>query len=98
VFGDNQTLVFVTIDPNSEAPVHSHPEEQMGTIIDGECEFEIDGHRRLLRRGDAYVVPSNVPHGARTGETVCLAIDTFAPPRAALAEAIEELQRAKHEQ
>jgi len=54
------------MEPNRVAPVHSHTEEQIGTIIEGEYEFELNGVKRLIRKGDVYVVPPNVPHGAVT--------------------------------
>lgn len=34
VFGEKILLSFVYMEPNRVAPVHSHPEEQIGTIRD----------------------------------------------------------------
>lgn len=81
VFGEKLLLSFVHMEPNSEAPVHSHPEEQIGTMIEGEYEFELNGEKRMIRKGDVYIVPPNVPHGARTYDKSCLALDIFSPPR-----------------
>ncbi|MGH2830144.1 MAG: cupin domain-containing protein [Actinomycetota bacterium] len=89
VFGRNMTLSFVWLDPHSAAPVHEHAEEQMGTIIDGSLEFELCGEKRLLRRGDVYVVPPFVSHGAVTGDEPCLCLDAFSPPREALRRAAQ---------
>src|SRR5579871_4985121 len=69
VFGKNLLVYFVSFDPYAEAPVHQHAEEQMGTILEGEMEFELDGVKRLLRPGDVYFAPPYVPHGARTYAT-----------------------------
>lgn len=101
VFGRNLTLSFVSMEPNSVAPVHQHPQEQIGTVIEGSYEFELDGVKRVVRRGDVYVVPPNVPHGAVTLDEGCLVLDVFSPPREAFAElmerAIPELQEAGQE-
>jgi quercetin dioxygenase-like cupin family protein len=86
VFGQNMTLSFVFMEPNSVAPMHQHPQEQIGTIIEGSYEFELDGEKRVVRKGDVYVVPPNVPHGAVTHDESCLALDVFSPPRDAFAE------------
>ena len=98
VFGRNMTLSFVYMEPNSLAPVHQHPQEQIGTVIDGSYEFELGGDKKVVRKGDVYVVPPNVPHRAVTHEEGCLVLDVFSPPREAFAElmeqAIPELQQA----
>ena len=102
IFGHGVMMSFVYMQPNSVATVHAHPEEQMGTIIEGEYEFELNGVRRMCRRGDVYVVPPGVPHGARTFARPCIALDVFAPPRggfrelwqAALAESIQREAQA----
>ena len=93
VSGENLMMSFVYMDPNSIAPEHSHSEEQMGTIIDGEYEFEINGVRRMCRKGDVYFIPPNVPHAARTYEKSCLALDVFNPPRAAFTALMEAAKK-----
>jgi len=97
VFGHNLTLSFVSMRPHSVAPVHQHPQEQIGTVIEGSYEFELAGQKRVVRRGDVYMVPPNVPHGAVTHEEGCLVLDVFSPPREAfdeiMAQAVAELGR-----
>lgn len=86
VFGRNLTLSFVSMEPHSVAPVHQHPQEQIGTVIEGSYEFELAGEKKVVRKGDVYMVPPNVPHGAVTHEEGCLVLDAFSPPREAFAE------------
>ena len=88
VLGDRLMVNFVSFDPHTEAPVHWHEEEQITYVMDGEFEFEVAGETRMMRRGDAVVIPPNVPHGARTRESSCLEIDVFHPPRRGLLEAM----------
>ena len=88
ILGDNVMANLVHIDPHTEAPVHWHEEEQISIVIDGEFEFEVNGEKRLMKRGDAVVIPPNVPHGARTHDSKCLEMDVFHPPRKGLLEAM----------
>lgn len=88
VLGDNLMVNFVQLDPHTEAPVHWHEEEQISIVLHGEFEFEVNGEKQVLRRGQAVVIPPNVPHGARTYDKSCLEIDVFYPPRAGLLEAM----------
>ncbi|HUY55709.1 MAG TPA: cupin domain-containing protein [Candidatus Nanopelagicaceae bacterium] len=84
LLGERTMLMAVHFEPNTEAPVHVHDEEQITLVVEGELEFEIDGDVRRLTPGMAAVVPANVPHGARTKEVACLEFDVFNPPRQAL--------------
>jgi len=94
VLGESLLVNFVHFEPHTEAPLHSHAEEQIAFVIDGEFEFEIAGEKRTLRRGMAAVIPPNVPHAARTYEKSCLEVDVFHPPRRALLEAMEQASQA----
>jgi quercetin dioxygenase-like cupin family protein len=86
VLGERTMVNFVSFEPHTEAPVHVHEEEQIVVVLDGEFEFNIDGDVRTMRVGDVAVIPSWVPHGARTLETSCREIDVFNPPRRSLLE------------
>jgi quercetin dioxygenase-like cupin family protein len=86
VLGDQLMANFVRYDRNTTAPLHTHEEEQITVVIEGELEFDLAGDRRIMRPGMAAVVPPGVPHGARTHDTSCLEIDIFHPPRQALLE------------
>jgi len=83
VSGQRIMLSHVSIQPNSEAPLHSHPEEQMGIILEGEFEMTIGDETRLLKKGDMYIVPPNVKHGGVTHSKGLVALDAFSPPREA---------------
>jgi quercetin dioxygenase-like cupin family protein len=86
VVGNKLMANFVRFRPNTVAPVHTHEEEQITVVIEGEFEFDLGGEIRIMRPGMAAVVPSGVPHGARTNDTSCFEIDIFHPPRRALLE------------
>lgn len=86
VVGASLMANFVRFQPNTVAPVHTHEEEQITVVIDGEFEFDLAGDVRIMRPGMAAVVPPGVSHGARTHDTDCFEIDIFHPPRRALLE------------
>lgn len=88
VLGDKLMINFVSFEPNTEAPLHWHEEEQISFVVDGEFEFEVAGEKHMLRRGQAVVIPPNVPHAARTYDSTCLEVDLFHPPRRGLLEAM----------
>ncbi|MCH8799275.1 MAG: cupin domain-containing protein [Chloroflexi bacterium] len=80
-WGDNMLLSLVEIDANSEVPKHTHPHEQAGILIEGELEMGIGGEVKVLKPGDMYIIPGDVEHYARCGDTPALALDIFSPVR-----------------
>lgn len=84
VAGTRLLLARGTLDPHSEAPIHTHDEEQMGIVVSGWLDFDSDGEVTRMLPGDVYHVPPGVPRGARTGGEPCVVVDVFSPPRAAL--------------
>lgn len=81
VAGERLSISRMTIKPNSEAPAHTHPNEQMGIILEGEFELTIGKESRLLKKGDMYHIPSNVRHGGVTRAKEAQILDVFSPPR-----------------
>ena len=84
--GEQSLVNFVSFEPHSEAPMHTHAEEQIVVVVDGEFDFTLDGHTRTMRPGDVAVIPAWVPHGAVTREHGCREMDFFSPPRSTLTE------------
>jgi quercetin dioxygenase-like cupin family protein len=89
ILGKRLNMSFVYFEPRAVAPVHQHREEQMGAVLQGSLHFELAGEKRLLRPGDVYVIPPDVPHGAVSDEEGCVTLDVFAPPREGLRALVE---------
>jgi quercetin dioxygenase-like cupin family protein len=89
VLGEKLMVNFVSFAPHTEAPRHWHDEEQISFVIDGEMEFEVGEEKRTVRRGEAIVIPPNVPHAARTYDGTCLEVDVFHPPRQGVLDAMK---------
>lgn len=79
-WGEKTLLSEVTFAKDGVVPLHAHPHEQIGYVARGAIEFTIGERVQVLRAGDAYVIPGNVPHGCHALED-SLAIDIFAPVR-----------------
>ena len=81
VTGGKLMANWVTIEPNREMPRHQHPHEQLGIMLDGAMELTLGDETRIIRAGDAYTIPPNLPHNARTLDEGCVVLDVFTPPR-----------------
>ena len=81
MWGEKIMMSLVEIAPNAVVPTHSHPHEQAGMVIQGKFEFTIGGETKLLKQGDAYVIPGGVEHGVVGSQGWSLALDIFSPPR-----------------
>lgn len=78
--GQSLMICEFAFDAHVEVPIHSHPHEQVGYLVEGRVEMNIDGEKNELVKGDSYYDPSNIPHGVVTLEPTVI-IDTFYPPR-----------------
>jgi quercetin dioxygenase-like cupin family protein len=78
---DNMLVSLLEFSPNSVIPDHRHPQEQVGVVLEGELYMTIGGETRLLKPGEAYVIPGNVEHGGKTGEKPARVFDAFSPVR-----------------
>jgi quercetin dioxygenase-like cupin family protein len=80
-WGEKIMLSLVEINPGSVVPMHSHPHEQAGIVVEGEFEFIIGGEKRRVKRGDMYIIPGGVQHSAIGLDKKALVLDIFSPPR-----------------
>jgi quercetin dioxygenase-like cupin family protein len=72
---------LVEIDDGAESPIHDHSEVQMGLVLEGTFERRQGDDVKVLRVGDGFYVPPNVPHGGRAIGGRCRILDVFSPPR-----------------
>ena len=80
-WSDHLMLAVVDMDAHAELPIHSHPHEQGGIVIEGEFEMTIDGEMRKMLPGDVYLIPGGVEHSARVGPAPVQLLDIFTPAR-----------------
>lgn len=80
VTANTVTVLHVRIEKGALLPEHSHYNEQVVNVIDGELEITVDGTNHSLVPGKVLVLPPNVPHSGRA-ITDCRVIDVFHPVR-----------------
>lgn len=73
-------MVRVMFEPGAVGSMHQHPHIQSSYVEAGVFDVTIDGITRRLSAGDAFMAPSNVPHGVVALEAGSL-IDVFNPRR-----------------
>ena len=81
VWGERIMLSRVTIESGAEVPLHDHPHEQAGMLLEGVMEMTIGDETRELSPGASYVIPGGVMHSARAIGGKVVVLDIFSPPR-----------------
>jgi quercetin dioxygenase-like cupin family protein len=84
--GRNIMISLVEIAPHTTSTVHSHPEEQWGYLLQGECTRIQGGEEVAMKAGHFWYTPANTLHGIRTGARGATILDIFSPPRGAYTE------------
>ncbi len=79
--GEQAMLSGVRVAPNSTGKVHSHPQEQWGVLLEGECVRIQGGEEVAMKAGNFWHTPGGVAHGIRTGGRGAVVLDIFSPPR-----------------
>ena len=80
-WGDSLMLSLVELESGSVVPVHDHPHEQAGIVLEGEFDLTIGGETKRVRKGEMYIIPGGVEHGVVTGASKAVALDIFHPIR-----------------
>jgi len=79
--GEHVMLSVVRIEPNASGPVHSHPNEQWGVLLEGSATRIQGGEEVAVSAGEFWHTPGGVPHGIRVGTEGAVVLDIFSPPR-----------------
>ena len=83
----NETLAVYEISGgvrSHEIKTHTHPQDQISYILEGQAEVHVGALTRIVGPGSAYIVPANVPHGMRILTKDYKVIEVFSPGRADL--------------
>ena len=81
LFGEGAMLNLIRFEPGSKVPLHSHPHEQLGIVLEGMQALVVDGVAHELRPFEAYLLPGGVEHSAYCGPEGALVLDVFTPVR-----------------
>ncbi len=61
----HMTFVHYEFDGGTSIHEHSHPEEEVYEVLEGELEITIDGVTHAARPGLVAIVPANIRHSVR---------------------------------
>jgi quercetin dioxygenase-like cupin family protein len=81
LFGTDAMLNLIRFEPGATVPLHSHPHEQLGIVLEGMQALVVDGIAHELGPLEAYVLPGGVKHSAYCGPDGALVLDVFTPVR-----------------
>jgi len=85
-YGRHLMLSYLEIDENGVVPLHKHPHEQGGILLQGKVELTIGNEVRVLESGVMYIIPPNTPHKAVAVGGPAVVLDVFSPVREDYAE------------
>ena len=77
---DDSMCVAHHFEKGAVGALHSHPHTQITYVAEGSFEFEIDGDKRVVNKGDTMLKQNGIPHGCTCLEKGTL-IDFFTPMR-----------------
>ncbi|ATL48910.1 hypothetical protein COR50_18015 [Chitinophaga caeni] len=73
-------MVKVNFEKGAVGAMHQHVHTQSTYVLDGVFEFTVGNETKLVKKGDALIMPSNVMHGCKCLEAGSL-LDVFTPRR-----------------
>jgi len=63
--GEKASISLFEMAPGTEGNPHSHENEQLNYVLEGELQFTSGDEVRVLKAGQVVVFPPNVPHEVR---------------------------------
>jgi quercetin dioxygenase-like cupin family protein len=75
------TVADYALEPGASFPLHSHPQEQVTLVLEGEVELTADGRSERLGAGAWSIVPGGVTHGVRAGADGARIVAVVVPRR-----------------
>lgn|GEM_PF-1310069 len=80
VHGDKTHLLKFRLHKDAVIPIHDHPHEQTGYLLQGKMVMIIEDEECRLESGDSWSLRGGVHHGVKVLEE-CLVLEVFSPVR-----------------
>ncbi|NLB90822.1 MAG: cupin domain-containing protein [Clostridiales bacterium] len=88
--GQNMTIQYAEITPGHRLSPHAHEYEQIAMILQGECDFFVDGIAYSMKAGSIMSIPPMAEHYIKAkGSEAVLNLDIFYPKRSDRNESVE---------
>ena len=65
VRNDAGNVTLFSFDKGQSLSEHTAPYDALLQVIEGEADVIIDGNSKLLKAGEAIIMPANVPHALK---------------------------------
>jgi quercetin dioxygenase-like cupin family protein len=85
-YGRNIMLSYLEMDEGAIVPLHAHPHEQAGILLQGRLELTIGEETRMVEAGSLFIIPPDTPHRAAAVGGPAVVLDVFSPVREDYAE------------
>ena len=80
VHSETMSVAFWTVTKDAKVPEHSHMNEQIMHVMEGEFQFTLDGTTKTYYPGDIVIIAPNKKHSDKA-LTPCKLMDVFSPTR-----------------
>jgi quercetin dioxygenase-like cupin family protein len=80
-YGEHLMLSYLEMEEGAVIPLHHHPHEQGGMLLEGKLELTIGEEMRIVEAGSMFLIPPNVPHKAVAIGGPARVLDVFSPIR-----------------
>lgn len=74
-------LSYLEMDEGAVIPLHDHPHEQGGMLLEGRLRFTLGDETRTVEAGAMFIIPPGVPHTVVAIDGPALVLDVFSPVR-----------------
>lgn len=72
-------FTYFEIDPDICFDLHSHENEQITMVLEGELYFKQKNKIICVKKGEVIAIPANTPHEAFTKNNSAVAVDAWSP-------------------
>ena len=80
--GERMTMIRMEIQPGVIIPDHAHPNEQIGTCIEGKGILTSGGESVKVEPGVTWAIPADEPHRFESDKnSMAVLVEAWNPPR-----------------
>lgn len=80
--GETINMQHARFEPGTVVDEHSHPNEQVSFVLEGEVTFLVESEEITVEAGGSLAIPGDEPHGAANhGTEPAVVLESFHPPR-----------------
>lgn len=68
IHNDSGSVTLFSFDAGQGLSEHSAPYDALIQVIDGEMELTVEGHKDVIKAGEAFVIPSGAHHSVNAAK------------------------------